>query len=223
MKAMILAAGVGARMGDLTRDTAKPLLLVKDKPLIVYLIEQIASAHFSEIVINVSKFREQFETRLGDGRQWGIPITYSYEAVPLGPAGGVVNALPLLGEDPFLVVSGDIWTDYPFAQLNRPLALGSVAHSVLISSASPVGAGEFGLKNGFLTGGADYLYGAISVVTATFLNGIPMEENFLPYFKKGITEKTVTAESYQGTWCNVGTPEQLAALNGVGILRGKVS
>ena len=213
MKAMILAAGAGTRMGNLTQETAKPLLTVKHKPLMVYLIEQIAAAGFSEILINVSKFKEQFEKQIGDGSRWDIPITYSYEATPLGPAGGVVNALPLLGDDAFLVVSGDIWTDYPFAQLNTPLGYGVEAHGVLVPKVQWPEIGEFGFDHGFLTLEKHYGYGAICVFTPNFFRSIPMEENFLPYFKRGITKKTVTAECYKGLWCNVGTPEQLAVLN----------
>ena len=117
MKAMILAAGRGERMRPLTDHTPKPLLKVGGKPLIVWHIENLAKAGFTEIIINHAHLGEQIEEALGDGKQWGVNIQYSPEKVALETAGGIANALPLLGDAPFLVVNGDVFTGLDFSQL----------------------------------------------------------------------------------------------------------
>ena len=127
MKAMILAAGRGERLRPLTDSTPKPLLEAAGKPLIVYHLEALARAGFTEIVVNLSWLGEQIRERLGDGASWGLNIEYSEEASALETAGGIVQALPLLGER-FAVVNADIYTDYDFARVREP---DSLAHLVL--------------------------------------------------------------------------------------------
>jgi hypothetical protein len=117
MKAMILAAGLGTRMRPLTDNCPKPLLDVAGKPLIVRHIERLAAAGFQEIIINIAHLGHMIEDALGDGHLWGVRIQYSRESRPLETAGGIVNALPLLGDDAFLLINGDIWCDYPLIHL----------------------------------------------------------------------------------------------------------
>ncbi len=123
MKAMILAAGRGERLRPLTDHTPKPLLKAGDKPLIVHLIEKLVAAGFNELIINYAYLGEQFPAALGDGSRWGANIIYSPELNGgLETAGGIIHALPLLGHEPFLVVNGDIWTDFDFARLQNCLS-----------------------------------------------------------------------------------------------------
>lgn len=214
MRAMILAAGAGTRMGELTQHTAKPLLPVRGKPLISYLIEQMAQADFSEIVINLYHFPQQFEQCIGKSNHWGIPITFSYEKTVLGPAGGVINALPLFGDEPFLVVSGDIWTNYPFAAL--PSSVENAAHCVLVPNPDYHREGDFGLtsnKRLSLAATPRYTYGNMGVFTKAFFEDAVGVKEFGPLFERAIAKKQITGELYHGAWYNVGTPEQLNALN----------
>ena len=122
MKAMILAAGKGERMRPLTLHTPKPLVQVAGVPLIEYHIRGLAAAGFTELVINHAWLGQQIEDYLGDGSRFGVRIVYSPEGEPLETGGGIFKALPLLGAEPFLVVNGDIFTDYAFAALREPLA-----------------------------------------------------------------------------------------------------
>ena len=132
MHTMILAAGRGERMRPLTDHTPKPLLRVGGKPLIVHHIERLVAAGFQDILINHAQFGHQIEAALGDGRAWGVHIRYSPEHPPLETGGGIFRALPLLGPDPFLVVNGDIWTDYDFS--GARLMDNDLAHLVLVSN-----------------------------------------------------------------------------------------
>ncbi|MHA7840293.1 MAG: nucleotidyltransferase family protein [Gammaproteobacteria bacterium] len=217
MKAMILAAGAGSRMGKLTQHTPKPLLPVNGKPLLVHLIEKIAAAGFSEIVLNVYHFPEQFQHCLGNGDAWGIPITLSYEETLLGPAGGVINALPLLGDNPFLVISGDIWTNYPLHTLR--LEEECVAHCILVPNPIYHQQGDFALTaNGFLSlqENPRYTYGNIGLFTKAFFKDSEGIKEFAPLFKRAIEQNKISGDLYHGLWHNVGTPEQLDALNTMG-------
>ncbi|TXI36760.1 MAG: nucleotidyltransferase family protein, partial [Methylophilus methylotrophus] len=146
MRAMILAAGRGERMRPLTDHTPKPLLQVGGKPLIVWHIERLARAGFSELVINHAHLGQQIETALGNGEQWRVRIRYSAEEVALETAGGIANALPLLGDQPFLVVNGDVFTDIDYASLALPA--GKLAHLVMVDNPPQHAAGDFGLKDG---------------------------------------------------------------------------
>jgi len=150
MKAMILAAGRGERMRPLTDHTPKPLLAAAGKALIEHNIEQLVAAGFNDIIINHAHLGQQIEQRLGDGRQFNATIRYSPETTALETAGGIIKALPLLGDDVFLVVNGDIATDFPFATLkNQPVNL---AHLVLVENPVHHPQGDFGLDSaGFVT------------------------------------------------------------------------
>ncbi|MDP2248216.1 MAG: nucleotidyltransferase family protein, partial [Nitrosomonadales bacterium] len=147
MKAMILAAGRGERMRPLTDHTPKPLLEVGGKPLIGWHLERLAAAGFKDIVINHAHLGAQIEQSLGNGKQWGVSITYSPEQVALETAGGIANAMHLLDNAPFLVVNGDIYTDIDFAQLTTVLDSSKLAHLVLIDNPSQHPAGDFALED----------------------------------------------------------------------------
>ena len=170
MKAMILAAGYGKRMRPLTDTTPKPLLTVQDKPLIVYHLEALARADFCEVVINLSWLGEQIRERLGDGAQWGVRIEYSEEAQALETAGGIQQALPLLGER-FIVVNGDIFTDFDFAVL-RPL--GNLAHLVLVENPQHNAPGDFALAGARVknTGRPMYTFSGIAQYQRAFFDGL---------------------------------------------------
>ena len=147
MKAMILAAGRGERMRPLTDATPKPLLEVGGKPLIAWTLEALVRARVSDIIINVSHLGSRIESALGDGRLWGTRIHYSREAEALETAGGIANALPLLGPAPFIVVNGDLHTDFDFANLAAPDG-GDLAHLVLIDNPAHHPGGDFALEGG---------------------------------------------------------------------------
>ena len=141
MKAMILAAGRGERLRPLTDSTPKPLLEVRGKPLIVYHLEALARAEFREVVINLSWLGAQIRDRLGNGAEFGLRIEYSEEAQALETAGGILQALPLLGER-FVVINGDLFTDYDFARLRN---VDSLAHLVLVGNPQHNAKGDFAL------------------------------------------------------------------------------
>lgn len=214
MRAMILAAGVGARMRPLTNITPKPLLLVKGKPLIVYHLEALARAGIRDIVINLGHLGDKIEKFLGNGRPFNVNLTYSYENPILETGGGIAKALPLLGVDPFIVVSADIFTDYPFAQLPKnPVGL---LHLVLVDNPPHHPQGDFALLDGWVGAKEGPLlnFAGIGVYRPELFRDCP--KGIFPVsllFKKAIANRQVTGEYYQGIWHNIGTPEQLATLN----------
>jgi MurNAc alpha-1-phosphate uridylyltransferase len=148
MKAMILAAGFGERMRPLTDHTPKPLLEVAGKPLLAYHIERLVAAGCRELVVNVAHLGEQIAEYCGDGGRWGARILVSEEPAPLETAGGIARALPLLGAEPFLVVNGDVWTDYPFDRLTRIALAPRAAHLVLVDNPPQHPLGDFLLGDG---------------------------------------------------------------------------
>ena len=134
---MILAAGRGARMRPLTDSTPKPLLPVGGKPLIVWHMEALSAAGFTRVVVNHAYLGAQLVEYLGNGAAWGIDIVYSPETQALETAGGIAHALPLLGEAPFVVVNGDIWTDYDFSRLRTADLAAALAHLVMVTNPPP--------------------------------------------------------------------------------------
>src|SRR5512140_2100741 len=152
MRAMILAAGRGERMRPLTDHTPKPLLQAGGKPLIVWHIERLVRAGITDLIINHAHLGMQIEQALGDGKQFGATIRYSDEGTALETAGGIAFALPLLGDEPFAVVNGDIYCDYAFSHLPaRAAALADsndMAHLVLVDNPEHNLKGDFGLKDG---------------------------------------------------------------------------
>lgn len=220
MKAMILAAGLGSRMRPLTDHTPKPLLNAGGKPLLVHHIERLAQAGFSELVINVSHLGQQIVSYCGDGSRWGVSIAISTEVEPLETAGGIVQALPLLGDEPFVVINGDIWTDYPLARLKTLLSLlEGQAHLVMVDSPPQHPLGDFLLDEGGRVKvrsaqAVGLTYAGIGVYSAGFFAGIaPGRLALRPLLDTAITRERLLGEHFQGQWEDIGTPERLAALN----------
>jgi MurNAc alpha-1-phosphate uridylyltransferase len=220
MKAMILAAGRGERMRPLTDHTPKPLLEVGGKPLIVWHLERLAKAGFKEVVINHAHLGEQIEQALGDGSQWDLHIQYSPEKIALETAGGIANALPLLtksmnGNESFLVVNGDTYTEIDFASLK--LLPNNLAHLVLVDNPPQHPNGDFAIKNGLLQndGLQKLTFSGVGVYRPTLFAGIVCGESakLAPLLRIAIAKNQATAEHYQGVWHDIGTPERLANLD----------
>ena len=233
---MILAAGFGKRLRPLTEHTPKPLLEVRGKPLIVYHLEALAWAGIKEVVINTAWLGEKLEAYLGDGSQYGLDIAWSRETEPLETGGGICQALALLGNEPFLLVNGDVWTNYPFEQLLlRSLVKGQLAHLVLVPNpehnlsgdycfAPPHSGDESEVLCGVLAGPVlleqregrqTYTFSGISVMdpqlfgASTSGEAFPLRDVLAPAFQAG----HISGELYRGEWCDVGTVERLDALN----------
>jgi len=212
MKAMILAAGRGERMRPLTDTTPKPLLLVAGKPIIQYTIEQLVSAGFTDIVINIAHLGQKIKDTLGSGEQFGASIVYSDEGKnALETAGGIVKALPLLGTEPFLVVNGDIANDYDFSLLHNKTI--DLAHLVLISNPKHHPEGDFHLSsNGLISeeGIPLLTFSGIGLYHPKLFNNIATGINKLGPLLRGVMSKDrVTGEKYNGFWLDIGTPERL--------------
>jgi len=215
MKAMILAAGRGERMRPLSDATPKPLLDAGGKPLVAWTIEALARARVRDIVINVSHLGSRIESALGDGRRWDLRIRYSYEAEALETAGGIANALPLLGTAPFIVVNGDIHTDFDFTTLAAP-AGGGLAHLVLIDNPAHHPGGDFALEGARVAndGPARLTFSGIGVYHPSLFSHIPAGERcqLATVLRPQIAEGRVSGEHYRGRWADVGTPERLKTL-----------
>lgn len=213
--AMILAAGRGKRMRSLTDHIPKPLLEVGGKPLIHHHLVAIFCAGIRHVVINHSHLGHLIEADLGDGSRWGLSINYSREPVgALETGGGINNALPLLGEKPFLVINGDVWTDFNYADIDCPQ--NSLAHLVLVENPSHHPTGDFQLNNGRVSDEAG--------VRLTFSGiGIYRRELFArcgggsfplgPLLRGAMGSGEVSGEKFSGSWVDVGTPERLKALD----------
>lgn len=216
MKAMILAAGRGERMRPLTDYTPKPLLPVAGRPLIEHTLRQLVAAGFTDIVINHAHLGRQIETYLGDGRQFDAVINYSPEGEQgLETAGGIIHALHLLGDAPFLVVNGDIATDFPFARLKN-LNL-DLAHLVLVENPEHHRQGDFGLdKAGLVTehGTPKFTFSGIGVYRPElFENTPPGTRKLAPLLRAAMTEQHVSGQTYDGFWMDIGTPQRLQELD----------
>ncbi len=218
MKAMILAAGLGERMRPLTDAVPKPLLEAGGKALIVWTIEALVRAGLRELVINVSHLGEQIESALGDGRRWDARITYSREAVPLEAAGGIATALALLGSAPFAVVNADIHTDFDFSRLRAlPARATTLAHLVLVDNPAHHVEGDFALAGEHVAnaGPGRYTFSGIGVYRPELFAGATpgMKAPLAPLLRREIAAGRVTGEHYPGRWCDVGTPQRLAAID----------
>ena len=213
MKAMILAAGKGERMRPLTLHTPKPLVPVAGVPLIEYHLRALAAAGFTEVVINHAWLGQQIEDHLGDGSRWGLSIRYSAEGEPLETGGGIFKALPLLGDQPFVLVNGDIWTDYDFSRLRQPSS--ALAHLVLVDNPGHHGAGDFRLDAGQVADGAgasDTLtYSGIAVIDPALFTGCqPGAFKLAPLLRAAMASGQVSGAHFSGHWVDVGTLERLA-------------
>jgi MurNAc alpha-1-phosphate uridylyltransferase len=222
---MILAAGRGERMRPLTDHTPKPLLQVGGRPLIVWHIEKLARAGIDGIVVNHAHLGEQIEASLGDGRRFGMHIAYSPEGKALETAGGIANALPLLGDAPFAVINGDIWCDYDFAQLDERAAAmqagGDMAHLVLVDNPPHHPDGDFLLRDGRVinpapgAGHPALTFSGIGLYRPAMFAGIPRGgiAPLAPLLRAQIALGRVSGEHYRGAWADVGTPQRLAELD----------
>jgi len=213
---MILAAGRGERMRPLTDTRPKPLLEVGSKPLIQYHLEALGQAGIRDIVINLAWQGELIRRALGDGKRFGVQIRYSDEPEgALETGGGILAALPLLGPGPFLVISGDIWSDFALASCIDRLAADDVAHFVVVPNPGFHAQGDFGLESGRLVDRAPrFTYANIGVLRAEFFAGRrPGRFALAPLMFEWIRQGRVSGELFRGRWHNLGTPMQLAQLD----------
>ena len=220
MKAMILAAGMGNRMRPLTLHTPKPLLPVGNKPLIVWHIEKLKAIGVTEIVINTAWLGEKLLEALGDGSQFGVQIYWSHEGEGLETAGGIINALPLLGDAPFILLNGDVWTDMDFSGLLEVELADNLAHLVLVDNPAQHPDGDFCLSQNraYLfeqqQPGEHLTYSGIAVYSPQLFKGLDAGKRaMLPIFKQAMQNKQVSAEKMQARWVDVGTPTRLAELD----------
>lgn len=222
MKAMILAAGRGERLRPLTDKIPKPLIKIAGKSLIEYHLNNLAKAGFNDIVINTAWLADKIHAELGDGSNYGVTIHYSNETTALETAGGIIKALPLLGDEPFLVVNGDIWSDFDFSTLPT-LNENLQSHLVLVKNPEHNKKGDFDLQHGKIksiyktvtktTGEALYTYSGIGLYRADFFD---QEQSTLaplaPIIRKKCEYGLVSGQFYDGLWTDVGTVERLLEL-----------
>ncbi len=215
MKAMILAAGRGERMRPLTDKLPKPLLEVGGKALIEYHLTALQQAGIHDVIINHAWLGDKIESFLGNGARFGLHIEYSAEIpAALETAGGIIQALPRLGTEPFIVINGDIWCDYPLQQL--PSHPDGLAHLVMVANPGHNPQGDFCLVNHKLQaeGEPKLTYSGIGVYHPDLFAGLePGIRPLAPLLKNAMTTHQVSGEFYQGRWYDIGTPERLAELD----------
>ncbi|MFA6970739.1 MAG: nucleotidyltransferase family protein [Gallionella sp.] len=225
---MILAAGRGERMRPLTDHTPKPLLEAGGKPLIVWHIERLVAAGITELVINHAHLGAQIEAALGDGSQFGARIQYSRETSALETAGGIANALTMLGDQPFAVINGDIYCDYDFSRLHERVATlhssGDAAHLVLVNNPEHHPKGDFPLHNGRIEEGSNLrlttndlrlTFSGIGLYQPALFKDIPRGSiaPLAPLLRAQISLGKVSGEHHAGLWIDVGTPQRLHELD----------
>lgn len=225
MKAMILAAGRGKRMGQLTENCPKPLLKVQNKALIVWNIEKIKEAGISEIIINTAYLGQHIVDELGDGSAFGVNIQYSREELMgyldgLETAGGIIQALPLLGNEPFLLINADVWCDIHLKTFieqfqKKALFIPNLEGFLLfIANPSWKEKGDFSLFNEQIILGTDYTFAGISILNPILFQNLRVSFLALaPILRQAIDRQTLWGTVYSGDWQDVGTPERLAQLN----------
>jgi len=212
VKAMILAAGRGERLRPLTDHTPKPLVSLAGKPLIEYHLEKLAKMGIKEVVINYAWLGEQFVERLADGERFGLKIAYSPEPEGgLETAGGIINALPLLGGEPFMVVNADVYTEYDFSQLPPSLAPGLLAHLLLVPTPSFKAQGDFGLTElGQVRSQGEFTFSGISLLSPQLFNGVkPGKVPLAPVLRQAMMQGRVSGKVYEGLWSDIGTLDRL--------------
>lgn len=229
MKALVFAAGLGERMRPLTDHTPKPLIEAGGKPLIEWHLEKLGALGVQDVVVNTSWLAERFPEALGDGTRWGLRLHYLYEGdTPLETGGGMLNARPLLGEAPFLLVNGDIWTDFDFARL--PPEPAGLAHLALVDPPAFAPRGDFALDAaGTLHREGEHrlTYAGLGIYRPALLDGWQTHAAdqvrdtavgkprfpLLPLLHAGMADGRITGERLSGRWTDVGTPERWADLN----------
>jgi MurNAc alpha-1-phosphate uridylyltransferase len=224
---MILAAGLGERMRPLTDHTPKPLLVAGGKPLIVWQIERLRAAGFTELVINHAHLGAQIENFLGDGAAYGVAIRYSVEGEPLETAGGIAHALRLLGDAPFVVTNADIHTDFDYARLRGVSSAMAadperLAHLVLVDNPPHHPEGDFVLSGDrvydpsrLTANAASLTFAGIACYRPELFAGVTPghKAKLAPLLKAAMARGRVTGEHHRGGWMDVGTPERLHSLD----------
>lgn len=225
MKAMILAAGLGTRLRPLTLHTPKPLLAVADQPLIVWHLRALAAVGVTQVVINTAWLGQRLVEVLGDGSQWGVQILWSHESEPLETAGGIVQALPLLlqdqlGDQPFLLINGDVWTRFDFAELVDVELGQNLAHVLLVDNPPQHPNGDFYLATDGQVlsdapdGQAKLTFAGISVLSPQLFTGLEVGKRALaPLLRAAMQAGQVTGQHLQQPWVDVGTIERLEQLD----------
>ena len=218
---MILAAGRGERLRPLTDETPKPLIKVAGKSLIEYHLENLARAGFKEIIINTAWLAERIHQQLGDGSDYGVSIQYSDEGEALETAGGIINALPLLGDEPFVVINGDIWCDFDFSTWNistlPKLNENIQSHLVLVNNPEHNQKGDFALQDFLIKNDGDtmYTFSGIGLYNKTFFAEQESGPTPLaPIIRKKCQDNLVSGQLHTGRWTDVGTLERLQELEG---------
>lgn len=220
-RAMILAAGRGERMRPLTDHTPKPLLPVGGKPLIVWHIERLRAAGFTELVINHAHLGRRLEDALGDGSAFGVRIAWSPEATALETAGGIRHALPLLGEEPFVVINGDVFCDADFAALRAATqslrAEGPLAHLLLVDNPAHHTEGDFRLAaDGHIhaDGNPRLTFAGLGAYHPALFAGLADDTpaRLAPLLREAMATNKVRGQHHTGHWLDVGTPQRLADL-----------
>lgn len=221
MKAMILAAGRGARLKPLTDRRPKPMMEVGGAPLIGHQLRWLAGAGVKEVIINLHHLGEQIETYVGDGAAHGLAVAYSREPALLDTGGGVVKALPWLGDEPFWLLNGDIYTDFPFQQFAKTLKAERLAHLLLTPTPAFRQSGDFEwapedaeVQCGLVARRGDaYVFCGLALLHPALFNGCKAAPFSLSklYFK-AVAAGAVSAQLWRGFWTDIGTPEQLAEL-----------
>jgi MurNAc alpha-1-phosphate uridylyltransferase len=220
MKAMILAAGLGNRMRPLTLYKPKPLLEVGGKPLIVWHIKKLKEIGVTEIVINSAWLADVLIGALGDGSQFGVQIRWTREDEGLETAGGIINALPLLGTEPFILVNGDVWTTFDFSSLLDVNLENDLAHLVFVNNPEQHPNGDFTLAEGRAytfdqnQQGENLTFSGVSVIHPKMFDGLENGKRPLaPLLKNAMLDGKISAEKMQAAWVDVGTPERLSDLD----------
>lgn len=220
MKAMILAAGLGNRMRPLTLYKPKPLLEVGGKALIVWHIEKLKQIGVTDIVINSAWLADILIGTLGDGSQFGVNILWTREDQGLETAGGIINALPLLGTEPFILVNGDVWTTFDFASLLNVNLGNDLAHLVFVTNPEQHPKGDFTLAEGRAytfeqeQQGDNLTYSGVAVLNPQMFDGLEAGKRPLaPLLKQAMIDGRISAEKMQAAWVDVGTPERLSSLD----------
>lgn len=218
---MILAAGLGQRMRPLTDSLPKPLLPVAGKPLLQYHLEALRRAGIREVVINLAYLGHKIREFVDDGSDFDLQVSYSPEPEPLETGGGVLRALPLLGEAPFLLINGDVWSDYSLSPLTtRQLSTDQLGHLVLVPNPDFHPNGDFALRDdGILVDDRPdlpcYTFAGISLLRPALVANYCQRREKFPLgeaLRAAIARKQLTAEVYNGMWSDIGTPERLWAL-----------
>lgn len=220
---MILAAGRGERMRPLSDVLPKPLLKVGGKPLILWQLERLVAAGCADVVVNLAHRGELIAAALGNGSRFGATVRYSREPEPLEVAGGIATALPLLGDDIVLVVSGDVYTEYDYTALvARASAMRTHAapphlHMVMVPNPTYHPQGDFALSDGGLTlaGDSRWTFGNVALYRTALFRKLPrgVKLPMLPLYREWIGLGWASGETYTGPWANVGTPDDLAQLD----------